>query len=650
MMEENSVSYQQVKQDNTLILPSFRENSSIQRPYWRRNITTIAGLLVIAGILIFLQISAPKNGRLQTALFKTDTSTESESGIGSEATIPSIALYNRYSLRDGLPGQDYKYLTDYYIVEPYKETFFRIVAANPKYTYETKITKVGGDETEFFFDQPSAAFQVTDLSDRRLEISTYETVDGERVLLETSSYDIMVRYVRREIRALFDDDLNLLMDTMKLLWSVPQEEGEELYGSRFKNIIEMHKFHLKYAADATCDHLHDGYGFITQHIALTNVFEQSLQAVNPAVNLPYWDYTFDIERHYAEKGLDFTDFTNSEMFQSKYFGATDKDTGYIADGRWEGLEVPYIWDAGLTKEEMEEMPSNAYGQMRSPWSNNADPHVVRSAKQCGADASIAYTMPYCSILSTLMDEETFDDYLSFVSYTPHGPIHIATGGSLGCDEAYDSLLPYFDGDKKKLDYIKGMSFVYHEGMYRYGRLTCTTKSKECICPLLDHYMTLTGDEFCSFPAGPLYDIGFDECYDVSDEYKRDLVRVICTSGLVEGDNSQASSAYTPEFWPIHPTVERVLHKKRLVKDFPKGSDGSWYTTASWLPRQVFCHGHFATDVVLRGTSPIITAKGEETYPTNVELFDMIAPFESNQMPYIYDNLKWDYCAAVGYEI
>lgn len=40
-----------------------------------------------------------------------------------------------------------------------------------------------------------------------------------------------------------------------------------------------------------CDHWHKGPGFVTSHMAMTLEFERSLQAINPRVAMPYWDFT-----------------------------------------------------------------------------------------------------------------------------------------------------------------------------------------------------------------------------------------------------------------------------------------------------------------------------------------------------------------------
>jgi hypothetical protein len=36
------------------------------------------------------------------------------------------------------------------------------------------------------------------------------------------------------------------------------------------------------------DHMHDGLGFLTHHMALSRMFENVMQLVNPKVSLPYW--------------------------------------------------------------------------------------------------------------------------------------------------------------------------------------------------------------------------------------------------------------------------------------------------------------------------------------------------------------------------
>lgn len=63
-----------------------------------------------------------------------------------------------------------------------------------------------------------------------------------------------------------------------------------------------------------CDHWHQGAGFVTSHMGLTMMYEQSLQAVNPAVSVPYWDFTLESTFFGA------SDFRSSGVFADDWFG------------------------------------------------------------------------------------------------------------------------------------------------------------------------------------------------------------------------------------------------------------------------------------------------------------------------------------------
>lgn len=57
------------------------------------------------------------------------------------------------------------------------------------------------------------------------------------------------------------------------------------------HIIPYHVLYRKTGGDKICDHLHDGTGFATSHMALTLMFERAVQAVDPSIAVPYWDFT-----------------------------------------------------------------------------------------------------------------------------------------------------------------------------------------------------------------------------------------------------------------------------------------------------------------------------------------------------------------------
>ena len=161
------------------------------------------------------------------------------------------------------------------------------------------------------------------------------------VVTETSQGQVLCMNVRREMRELSYTDLQLTMDTMKVstssphnvpfsncgilsntfscnecislkkpllisytvsiphfvscqvLWEVDDVTGAAKFGENYKSANYLLEFHFYNAAWQTGDHIHEGLGFVPQHMKLTNIFENSLRAVNPAVTLPFWDFTID---------------------------------------------------------------------------------------------------------------------------------------------------------------------------------------------------------------------------------------------------------------------------------------------------------------------------------------------------------------------
>ena len=86
-----------------------------------------------------------------------------------------------------------------------------------------------------------------------------------------------------------------------------------------------------------CDHIHDGLGFLTQHLGLSMRFEEALQAVQPMSALPYWDFTID--SHMVASGA-WSMLDESPLWTAKWFGATNEADGAIKDGRWARAQVP----------------------------------------------------------------------------------------------------------------------------------------------------------------------------------------------------------------------------------------------------------------------------------------------------------------------
>jgi len=125
-----------------------------------------------------------------------------------------------------------------------------------------------------------------------------------------------------------------------------EEEGQAKYGSKFHNQTFFTKVHFFNAAFRDGDHIHEGAGFVAQHLKITNLFEEAIQAVDPSVYLPYWDFTIDSAQNLS--------IYESPMFTADTFGTLKRpynesecwtyehdsvEDGRISDGRWANLKA-----------------------------------------------------------------------------------------------------------------------------------------------------------------------------------------------------------------------------------------------------------------------------------------------------------------------
>ena len=219
-------------------------------------------------------------------------------------------------------------------------------------------------------------------------------------------------YVRRDISALSDQDLADTMDAMYTLWSTAELDGQALYGSNFHSSKWFAQGHMFNAAQRDADHIHEGQGFLAQHVKLTNLYELSVQAVNPAVTLPYWDYTY-------ESG----DLSQSIMFTPETFGSVNNPTeaccwtyandsildAAIPDGRWAYTK------ADLHNEKYTDL-TNAFGYMRGPWNTNPSPYISRF--------TISHTsLPSCSAYYRWVQLTDQTEFFALAPFAPHASTH-----------------------------------------------------------------------------------------------------------------------------------------------------------------------------------------------------------------------------------
>jgi len=564
-----------------------------------------------------------------------------------------IYTYIKYSFLDGYDT----------IIEPYAEMELVVLDVDPDSSsiYRFSICPDATDEGETQNCQvgeynPKASDKSTTIN---LECDAFDTysislseVDTTNTVSRSGTGKGICMSVRREMRSLTTDDLDATMDAMYTLWELSDEEGQALYGSNYHSSSYFSAAHDFNAAQQDADHIHEGLGFLTQHIKLSNMYEASIQAVNPSISLPYWDFTIDV-------ALNETIF-DSVMFTAKTFGSITKptdtywgftythdsiDNAYIQDGRWAKIEAePSTMYPDI---------GNGFSYMRGPWNMNPSPYVTRFS-------AYSPSLPTCSDYYGGLGMPDFMDFLETAPYGSHASTHGVIGAVFGCDKM-DPLLAagiIKDADSQ-LAICKKWGFYLKE-LYRANYIspntgcTATSMAEEDIsCGF-----TCNADYYSGMVAELKTVISSSYVNDLSTEDWETWRDFICTGDgykIFVGDHLESASPSDPSFWPIHPTQERLLQLKYMmgafssyewptdavndyVCDKPKCYDADYgakdyYTSC--------CYGHYENDQLLDFEA------GDKTVgfgPTNAEILAGTNPTLSDySMTYVYDDFDWSHC-------
>ena len=169
-----------------------------------------------------------------------------------------------------------------------------------------------------------------------------------------------------------------------------------------------------------------------------------IQAVDPRIAVPYWDYTYDaylVDR----KGGNISQIFDTELWSPSWFGHADDELHTITEGRWAYQQVSRNASAHV---------KNPYGYLRAPWNVNKSPYVTRVHKMCGATLEGAnqheFKWPTCGSHYNLTFSDEYDSWYSYVwqaSYRPHGPVHLMIGGYTNCQDSLESLSDILPSDR-----------------------------------------------------------------------------------------------------------------------------------------------------------------------------------------------------------
>ncbi|CAN0021262.1 unnamed protein product [Pylaiella littoralis] len=217
----------------------------------------------------------------------TDVTSLSRTPKAGEELAPlSFEATNFYHVRDGKPALDYPWLRDVKLIEPHRETTLSVSSPRDGYEYIWEVR--GGDaDTSDIRATASGAEAVVILSVLDDNIVTVKEVTPEGDVVRQLHEMVMVKYVRREIRTLTDEEREELLDAMYQLWAVRVDggNGEELYGEDYADIYAISRLHFLAAMNKSCDHFHDGVGFVTNHSLISKTLSSTAYSESTASSL-----------------------------------------------------------------------------------------------------------------------------------------------------------------------------------------------------------------------------------------------------------------------------------------------------------------------------------------------------------------------------
>ncbi len=557
----------------------------------------------------------------------------------------------------------YKFLEVYDgIIEPHSEMKFHLYEDNENY-YEFSVCPTGSSKANC---QSGAYYKTSEgqkySSSVKFECSPYDTFDlsvaeydSDKNLVQQHIGSAVCLYVRRELRALSDSDREALIVASAEIYNLDDEKGQAKYGENFKSSSYMLKFHHFNAGLRDQDHVHEGNGFLTQHLKMTNMFEDALKAVNPAVSLAYWDFTIDnsLNKTAANSYPMSPDMFGSMTFPKNMMSGFRYDSDKVLDAK---ISDSLFANLPAEKSDNTVFPGNGFGYMRAPWNMNPSPYISRFT----FDFNHKILLPTCEMHYDILQYDDMMDFFFKVAFGPHATVHTLTGGFYGCDKFQPLVDAGYIKSTDNANEICSLWLFYLKEFWRYGYITprsgCVAdpeKLEEAKCgfdcteglesKILTRLLMQAGGKM-NLNAEGLSDAWLD---------------FICNGGdggsVYSGDHLESASPADPSFWVIHPTLERLLQAKFMAGGFKSEvwatderkdyvcDKPMCYDEATGVRDyyETCCYGHYEGDRLLDG---VTGDRNNYVGDTNGELVAATDPRSTSySVSYVYDSFTWSHC-------
>ena len=238
-----------------------------------------------------LSASNPGQNSQLLPTLKNDKSKPNTATSAVSQSLYISTVSNEYGVKNSSVMLPYTFLSDSFIIEPYKETTIALLDPYSSCAYAWNLTKTHNTSIAFSGDSMDGSIVVTVTSPGRYQLNVTESCRASKDSSRSLSMFVWVKYIRRELSSLNDADREEFLDAFHTLWEVNTTAGMLLYGERYKSIKYFAVLHNDGGSNSACDEFHGGLGFLNNHLYLSAYMEQSLQLVNPRVALHYLEYS-----------------------------------------------------------------------------------------------------------------------------------------------------------------------------------------------------------------------------------------------------------------------------------------------------------------------------------------------------------------------
>ena len=441
--------------------------------------------------------------------------------------------------------------------------------------------------------------------------------------------------------------------------------GRARYGARYASAASLTATHnlRRYC-------YHNNLVFLTSHPAFSLALEQSLQAVDPRVAQPYWDFMID-------HGLG-ASWSRSVVYDEAWFGSVNNTAGdgFRVRGRFRNVSV--VYDPGAAK--YPDSDHSPYGFVSNPESTNPSRALQRTNNFCGMENAQGF--PSCARLRDCFSNFTsLYDFDLCVENNVHANLHGLHGGLWDCPvdlEAELAAMPW--ASRALLSFVfanvaeevltkSSTLFDHYEcpdacvvGEDTFATCRCTTTLNQSTLAALDDHATFeyigpaiaklaSGYEGARFMASDPYK-GFIPSrwhstwlyfkglsFEQTNTLYRLYFRVLAQPGLY-GQFATGAAPNDPIFWPMHPIFDKITQALRLSNPL-NGFNLTWHN-----PPVSGCDAGMGWNDTLPFRelfAPNFTAANGTGFYTNQELWDYFDP-AGDAIPYVYDQFEtWGDC-------